>query len=463
MEAVVSKSVSLFETLESRQMMAAHPIGLAVSQAIVDGDLQLRISGGRKSDMIGVTATADGLLISNVRWNKTVTGNFTSIVIRGGKGNDLVVVDSTLTIPVAIFGSAGNDTIVGGGGNDKLYGQGGTDSLNGGAGDDVLVNVGDSKNDRSTGGAGFDSFWSDNAAGEIVTDASVDELADGGVHSVAAFAKYATKRKGFARSNQVSTELAGQNLADPGLDDSSAVYRNFSTKPLFASDGPSPDDVRQGYVGDCWYLATLSAIANANPNAIRQAVVELGDGTYAVQFEKYDGSAVFVRVDGDLPTSSWGGMQYAELGRQDSLWVAIMEKAYVCFAANRDGDVVANYADLDGGWMSEAFGDLGYSSDEIWDVATSGDLLDQIEAELLAGKAVTLAIYESELGAPVIGCHAYSVEAVETDVNGVRKLVLRNPWGIDGTGNDGSNDGYVRLTAAQAFASYWGVISGDVG
>jgi hypothetical protein len=42
-------------------------------------------------------------------------------------------------------------------------------------------------------------------------------------------------------------------------------------------------------------------------------------------------------------------------------------------------------------------------------------------------------------------------------------VVLRNPWGIDGAGNDGVNDGYVRLTALQAFTSFWGVISANVG
>src|SRR5213078_806937 len=117
----------------------------------------------------------------------------------------------------------------------------------------------------------------------------------------------------------------------------------------FATTGPSGDDIVQGYVGNCWYLSTLAAIARTNANAIRQAVVELGDGTYAVQFASGNGTKAFVRVDGDLPTSSWGGMQYAELGKQNSLWVAIMEKAAACF---RQGGLV-NYSDLDGGWMSE--------------------------------------------------------------------------------------------------------------
>src|SRR5687767_13093580 len=117
MGTVGCQSHSQFETLENRQMMAVHPVALAVSQAIVDGGLQLRIQGSRKADAIGVSATADGLLITNVRWQTTVTGHFKSIVIRGGRGNDLIALDPALDAPASIWGSAGHDTIVGGAGD----------------------------------------------------------------------------------------------------------------------------------------------------------------------------------------------------------------------------------------------------------------------------------------------------------------------------------------------------------
>ena len=39
----------------------------------------------------------------------------------------------------------------------------------------------------------------------------------------------------------------------------------------------------------------------------------------------------------------------------------------------------------------------------------------------------------------------------------VISITLRNPWGVDGAGNDGNNDGYVTITPAQAFAGYLGV------
>ena len=102
------------------------------------------------------------------------------------------------------------------------------------------------------------------------------------------------------------------------------AYKNFATNPLFSDGGPSEDDIQQGYVGDCWYLSSLSSVAKVNPDRIRQSVVDLGDGTFAVQFFR-NGQAVFERVDADFATW-YGQMAYANTGKGGSLWVAVMER-----------------------------------------------------------------------------------------------------------------------------------------
>jgi hypothetical protein len=132
-----------------------------------------------------------------------------------------------------------------------------------------------------------------------------------------------------------------------------------------------------------------------------------------------------------------------------------MEKAYACF---RFGSL-ASYMDLDGGWMSEAFDALGYTSHAIWRADNAQDLLSQMADELQQGKAVTVAILNPARNSPLIGSHAYDVVSADTTAG---TLVLRNPWGIDGVGNDGHDDGYVTVTADQMYASYWGVISANV-
>ena len=64
---------------------------------------------------------------------------------------------------------------------------------------------------------------------------------------------------------------------------------------------------------------------------IQQLVVDLGDGTYAVHLEKSIlNNNKFYRVDADLPVANDGDTvpQFAGLGAEDSLWVALVEKAY---------------------------------------------------------------------------------------------------------------------------------------
>ena len=115
--------------------------------------------------------------------------------------------------------------------------------------------------------------------------------------------------------------------------------------------------------------------------------------------------------------------------------------------------------------MDEAFGDLGYASDMHWDgeYDTADPLLDRIAAELADGKAVTLASKWDADDATLIAAHAYTVVAVQTNGDGTRTLVLRNPWGIDGCGHDGVDDSYLHLTGQEALDNFWAVISANVG
>ncbi|WP_279676583.1 C2 family cysteine protease [Aeoliella straminimaris] len=261
----------------------------------------------------------------------------------GGAGNDL------------LSGGGGNDTLNGNAGNDRLWGNGGNNSLNGGSGDDALYAGagsdslhGGSDNDVLVsiggglailaGGTGTDGYWIDTS--EVVSDASSTEIDAGNIHTIDQFMGYSFD--GGDTSAPVGKQLNGGNLTDP-----LAIYssdpdkyvplhlENFSSNPLFAEGGPRNDDVKQGSVGDCYFMTTLSAIARAKPEYIEQMVVDLGDGTYAVRF--YDsGQEVYVRVDADLYVTDNGTLRYAKLGNDNAMWVAIVEKAY-CFFRKMQG------------------------------------------------------------------------------------------------------------------------------
>jgi Ca2+-binding RTX toxin-like protein len=373
--------------------------------------------GGHASDLI-IGSGADNALYGG-DGNDTLIGGDGNDTLDGGAGND------------RLDGGAGDDDLRGGLNNDTLFAGAGSDVLSGGDGDDVLVSIGGG-NDSLAGDAGFDSFWADSSDTFTQTDAS--EASAGHIHQVYGFADY---HFGNGSTYSVSTELEGQNMPDPS---GGFNYLNYANDPLFSSSGPSKNDIYQQGLGDCYFMATLSSIAKTNPDRIRQSVVDLGDGTYGVQF--FNGnSPVYVRVDGDLPTDGMGSLVYANLGIGNSLWAALMEKAW---AYHRHND--SNYPSIEGGDPSEAYGALGVSSPTSastfgFQIMNRPDLLwSYVSNELAAGKSVVACTPDSPPN--LAGDHCYEVDRVYVDGSGTRHIVLRNPWGP-----------YVDVTDAQFMAS----------
>lgn len=100
--------------------------------------------------------------------NGTTLGTFsgvTRIEMYGQVGDDRLVVDAGVPMPVVLIGNQGNDTLAGGknydvlfggDGNDLLVGNNGNDTLLGGNGNDTLL--GGNGNDKMEGGAGVNQL-----------------------------------------------------------------------------------------------------------------------------------------------------------------------------------------------------------------------------------------------------------------------------------------------------------------
>ena len=399
-----------------------------------------RLYGGPGND------TVEGYTGDDVMYgddgNDTLRGQWGNDSIVAGAGNDLV------------YGDDGHDYLWGFAGDDKIYAGGGDDLVLAGDGNDTIVTIGGGQYDTLYGEGGFDSFWCDSEVTEQIRDADGWEIASGNVHRVGGFMEERFTNGSWWPGNWTyqtpSRELLGQNFRDP---DGGSNHANFSNRPLFASTGPVAGDVRQGQVGDCYFLAPLSSVARHNPNKIRQSVVELGDGTYAVRFFS-GGSERYLRVDGDLARNSSNGLEYAKLGTGNSNWVAIMEKAWAHFRRNE-----GSYGSIASGWMDECYSALGSSTatlDVSWWYKTwnnANDLWNYVCDRLVEGRSVTVGTHDSPTSL-MVGSHAYMVESVYFD--GVNKMVrLRNPWGYDGGSTTDSNpgDAMVTVTAQQLFDS----------
>jgi hypothetical protein len=432
--SVTSARRATFEPLEDRRLMS---MVWMIDGTDAADTIRLRQSGST------VSVTRNGVT--------TRRGDVSSVVVNGRGGNDAIAADDSVTVPLVLHGGAGNDLLAGGHADDRLYGDAGSDTLAGGAGDDVLVSIGGaSDHDRLTGNSGHDNFWADSGSVDVITDRASNDA----WHTVASFFTYRiTRRDGSVATTAVPLTLQGQRLPDPVASKNVSGWKNFSVQPLFPAGGPSEQDVDQNGAADCYFLAPLSSVAKLAPQRIEDRVVDLGDGTYAVQFQR-GGSTHFVRVDGDLPVNSSGRPYYAGLGRQSSIWTAIVEKAWAFFRSGK-----GTYASTDWGRIAEPYDALGLSGlakqFNAVSFSASGGILDAIGDLLDRGYSVVYSTKNTQpSGSKLRPDHVILVDRVVRNRSGAAVgLVLRDQYKTDlATVRDGSNDGYVTLTAAQAAA-----------
>lgn len=239
---------------------------------------------------------------------------------------------------------------------------------------------------------------------------------------------------------------------NPAVTGPSITYKSFADDPLFASGGPTISDINQGDLGDCYLLATLSSVVNTDPGLIRKDIVSDGDGIYTVIFG--GAKATRINVNADLPVEPGGQLAYAQLGNQDSIWVAVMEKAYVQYADPK----ADSYARIEGGWMTSAFAALGLSSQTLYPAPSATALLATLKTDLGNGDFVTIGTNPKlPAASPLVTDHAYEVDAVNVNSAGTPvSITLRNPWG-----DVAADDGYITVTAAEVFSGFSGVVVGE--
>jgi hypothetical protein len=256
----------------------------------------------------------------------------------------------------------------------------------------------------------------------------------------------------------------GMFLADPITTNAMLGSSNFAASPLFSAGGPSKNDIKQGGVGDCYFMSTLASVARVSPDRVRQLVVDLGDGTYAVHFKGNGGADQFVRVDADLPTSG-GALAYSKQGAGGSIWVPIVEKAWTFFRDNKG--TYASIAYWHPEYLHSPFTALGLTVQHDNSVAsywngstpTSGvALLQSIKGELDAGRAVVLTgPHPLDASTPLTAdnyhsfAHAYMVDSVAPDFS---SITVRNPYATQGP----AGDGYTTISADLAFyacCNFW--------
>ena len=287
------------------------------------------------------------------------------------------------------------------------------------AGDDSLVAIDGGTSDEVIGNEGSDTMWIDlnwNGGFNFSYDTRHTDSLDT-VQIVSGFA------------NGADRSLDGDDIVDPS---DATNLKDFSNNWLFADWGPSINDVDQQDLGDCWLMAAAGAVAYESPNQIREIVADFGDGTYGVKL-----GGKFYRVDADLAT--WNAtstdQRFAGLGMQNSLWVAIVEKAYAHFRTGEN-----TYASLNGGDPGTALAAYGVTDVQTTYHAASSndaDAANNIYNAYRNWKPAVVSVGSVPAGSKLVGGHAYTVvAAVRNSAGVVTSITLRNPWGGDDTGGN---------------------------
>lgn len=244
-------------------------------------------------------------------------------------------------------------------------------------------------------------------------------------------------------------------LADPGLTDKHDELNNNDNPAddiIFQDidgevivDGASLTDIKQGAVGDCYFVAALASIAHHNPEYIENMITDNGNGTYTVSF---GGDLGDVTVDDDFATNSSGNSVYASTGSSSNpeLWVAIVEKAY----AQANG----SYETIEGGRANEAIAEITGQDNFTVDHPSDFDPAD-LQTALENGQSVTASSLSSNDGKKTrtsdgfVTSHAYVVTDVQQNASGEWEITVYNPWGSDSDTGDGTSDGFTTISVEE--------------
>ena len=245
----------------------------------------------------------------------------------------------------------------------------------------------------------------------------------------------------------------------------------YNEGSLYGAGGPSMNDIQQNSFGDCYFVATLGAVANENPNMIRNAI-KYDEKSQSFNVTLYDAKGqpqVFNVTEKEIDANiGMGGGS-----RQDNggfltapLWPDVMEVAYAKqLDSNHSDGLDEGYTDLaNGGWPADAMqsitGSKGHAVqyDKGWFESYSharDEVGNQIKDALANDKPVTAwtvpekdsrGVFDKISGKAIpqdglLDNHVYTVTSVYKDSKGDWQVVMRNPWGHNnlGTASEGKD------------------------
>lgn len=266
----------------------------------------------------------------------------------------------------------------------------------------------------------------------------------------------------FNAARLISAQFDAQVRAGGAAAAPAAPAPRFDAGDLYGKGGPTARDIKQDDLGDCFFVATLGAMANQNPQAIRDAIsYDARTGNFSVRL--YEGgrerTVTVTQADLAYNVQRNGGSSIDNTGRDCPAWPAVMETGFAKLHDSNHANGLQQGFDVisGGGKARDALATL--TGDNGTDITYSKGIFEsqnaaidrlgkQIDAALGNGRPLTLStdperrsLWEMAFGGEkqdgLVDNHVYVVE-------GVRKagddymVTLRNPWGTN-SGVEGGN------------------------
>ena len=198
-----------------------------------------------------------------------------------------------------------------------------------------------------------------------------------------------------------------------------------------------PNDIKQGMLGDCWFMCAIASLAE-RPRLVERLFITKQaneEGFYQIKFCK-GGEWVRLTVDDYFPCFPKEGPIYSR-SHGNELWVLLLEKAYA--------KLHGSYTLLRGGWAHEGMMDLtgcptlnyDFSSEEVKNLVQEGKFWKMLKDFDDRGALISASTEGedrwTEVGGPkqkggLVPGHAYTVIKAKS-ANGNRLVNIRNPWG----------------------------------
>jgi hypothetical protein len=246
---------------------------------------------------------------------------------------------------------------------------------------------------------------------------------------------YAFERGGFDIANLKNRLHAVDHAGQRNI--------NKRSTKLFAKGVPNMAAVKQGSLGDCYFLAAVASAIAVDPHAIVRMITEHKRGTpptvfsYTVNFPGYNA------VNVNPPTLAETA-RYSSSGA-NGLWLAVLEKGYAEARVNDNSAVDRDEEAGSGDMLTEGVQTMGGTGSDmdILSLTSKDETRSKLDSAFPNGKPnriVTAGIFsENDLGLP--DGHAYSVIGWDGS-----KLTVRNPWGSNPAGTRGEKTGVFEMT-----------------